>query len=131
MTTFHSRVIAAVAVIWTATAAHSIGLTPLEKEGNSRSDRKGFYLTVLNEGSRSIVVDAHVMADEFGNRQRAVKVMPEKFKVGPKSARKIVLVIGNLDENETREVSVCVSTRKRNTNTLLRICGDYRAFQRR
>jgi len=76
--------------------AQSIGLMPMEKSGHSASDRKGFYLNVLNEGKRSILVDVEVMPAPDGTRPKAVKVQPSRLKIGPKSVRKIILVIGNL-----------------------------------
>lgn len=112
-------------------AAQSIGLMPMEKSGHSASDRKGFYLNVLNEGKRSIIVDVEVMPGPDGTRPKAVKVQPNRLKIGPKSVRKIILVIGNLENEKQREVNVCVSTQKHNSNTLLRICGAYTAHKRR
>lgn len=110
--------------------AQSIGLMPMEKSGHSASDRKGFYLNVLNEGKRSIIVDVEIMPQADGTPQKAVKVQPRRLKIGPKSTRKIILIIGNLETERQREVNVCVSTQKNNSNTLLRICGAYTAHKR-
>ena len=110
--------------------AQSIGLMPMEKSGHSASDRKGFYLNVLNEGKRSIIVDVEIMPQSDGTLPKAVKVQPRRLKIGPKSTRKIILIIGNLENERQRKVDVCVSTQKNNSNTLLRICGAYTAHKR-
>lgn len=87
--------------------AGAVGLGPLSADGATRTDRKGFYLTVINPyQSREQFRLYGVGLDNEAPAAR-VRIPVEKVSLGPKSQRKLLVIATGLVPGEEYRFRVC------------------------
>ena len=97
---------ACLAVLAYGTTAAAVGLGPLRKSGLTASDRKGFYLTLVNPYPQSDHFRAYIDPESEIDPKR-VSILPDTMLVGSKKSRKILVVVNDLTPGEEVVFRVC------------------------
>lgn len=111
-----------------AAPALAVGLGPLAKEGITDSDRKGFYLTVINPYPRSesfilTPLDATVEAPA-----PRVTAIPSRMTIGGGRNRKVLVIASGLTPRERYTFRVCAERPPLPSETIhARVCSTLTA----
>ena len=108
-----------------AIPVHAAGLAPMEKEGFTTSDKKAFYLTVINPYSHMIEYELNAYEPDLKTPARGVKVNRKSLRVAGKRKQKIVLIVQIPKNQKEREIALCVHTPSKSKSILARVCGRY------
>lgn len=111
-----------------AAPAMAVGLGPLSKEGITDSDRKGFYLTVINPYPHSetfMLTPLDVGAETVAPR---VTIIPSRVAIGGGGNRKILVVATDLAPGERYAFRVCAEMPPKPLETIhARVCSKLTA----
>ena len=107
-----------------ASSATAVGLGPLTAEGATRSDRKGFYLVLVNPypSRQQFRVYGVGAADE--QPQPGVLIPLERPVMGPGGQRRLLVVATGLAPGEVRTFRVCAERAGRQEGMIhARVCS--------
>ncbi len=120
--------IAAILAGLTAAPALAVGLGPLHKEGVTDSDRKGFYLTVINPFPKSetfILTPLDAIAEAPAPR---VTAFPARMVIGGGRSRQALIIASGLAPQERYTFRVCAERPPLPTETIhARVCSKLTA----
>lgn len=123
-----SRLSSMVVVLLATAPAAAVGLGPLTKEGITDSDRKGFYLTVINpypHAETFTLAPLDVSAEAPAPR---VSVFPARVIVGGGRNRKVLVVASSLARGERYTFRICAQRPPLPTETIhARVCSKLTA----
>ncbi|MEM7498602.1 MAG: hypothetical protein AAF371_11495 [Pseudomonadota bacterium] len=122
---FLKTVLASLAVMALAEAAAAQGLSPMRKDGNTPSDRKGFYLHVHNPYDRVMTFDLRPMELDLETEALSAEARPSRIRIGPKRRRRVVFVFDIPEMAVERKVALCVMPADVRGSILARVCGTY------
>ena len=90
-----------------AAPALAVGLGPLSKEGITDSDRKGFYLTVINPYPHAQTFMLSPLDPVAETPAPRVVVIPARVTIGGGGNRKVLVVASDLTPGERYAFRVC------------------------
>ena len=104
--------------------AFAVGLGPLAKSGVTDTDRKGFYLTLINPYPTATTFHAYAIGPEDETEQARVRILPAATTLPARSNRRILVIATGLRPGETYAFRVCAE-RAQNPEELLhaRVCS--------
>lgn len=85
----------------------AVGLGPLKNQGITGSDRKGFYLTLMNPYRKVESFHLYPIALADDTPEPRVKILPAETRLAPEGRRRILVVAKDLAPGETRSFRVC------------------------
>ena len=90
-----------------AVPAMAVGLGPMKREGVTVSEKKGFYLTVINPypQTKQFRIVAREMETEVPLDN--VEILPATGAIGGNTNRRVLVVFKNLEVGEVRQARVC------------------------
>lgn len=111
-----------------ATPAAAVGLGPLSKEGVTDSDRKGFYLTVINPYPRAETFTLTPLDSATEAPAPRVTAFPDRLTIGGGRTSKILVVASGLAPRERYTFRVCAERPPMPTETIhARVCSKLTA----
>ena len=114
-------------VLATAPAV-AVGLGPLSKEGITDSDRKGFYLTVINpypQAKTFVLTPLDTVAETPAPR---VTIIPARVVIGGGANRKVLVIASALTPGERFVFRVCAEQPPQPTEIIhARVCSKLTA----
>ena len=90
-----------------ASSVSAVGLGPLTNMGVTISERKGFYLTLVNPYPVQERFNLYGVEWETDHPIADVRIPISKPFLGPKSQRRILIIVTNLVPGEVRKFRVC------------------------
>lgn len=108
-----------------AISAFAAGLSPMKAEGFTPSDKKAFYLMVINPYRRTIDYELNAYEADLRTPARGILVNRKTLRVPGQRKRKIVLVVTIPENQKEREIALCVHSPSQTTFVLARVCGRY------
>jgi hypothetical protein len=90
-------------------SAGAVGLGPMVRDGATDTDRKGFYLTLINSERRYETYKALAIGfdDERPISDDRVTILPSQVVVPADSTRQLLVVVKDLKPSETFRFRVC------------------------
>lgn len=88
-------------------AAHAVGLGPLVKSGITASDRKGFYLTLINPYPNQQQFQLYAVSLETEEPAKRVLIPVASPMLGGKSQRRLLVIATDLQPGEEYKFRVC------------------------
>lgn len=127
-----ARLVAAMALVACAAPAVAVGLGPLRAEGLTASDRKGFYLTVINPYPRQERFRLYGVSWDSEAPAQRVYLPVHSVVLGPKSQRRILVIGSGLAPGETHQFRVCAERVKPAGEAIInaRVCSKLTARRR-
>ena len=116
---------AALTLLAVAGAAQGQGLSPLKKAGTTPTDRKAFYVNVLNPYDRPMRFVLDVKEPDLETPAERAWVFPREFPVAPAKGRRVTLIMEIKNDQPDRTVSLCVMAPDLKSHVLPRVCGTY------
>lgn len=106
----------------------AVGLGPLTKEGITDSDRKGFYLTVINPYPKSETFTLTPLDATAETPAPRVSIFPARLAIGGGRTSKVLVVASGLTPRERYTFRVCAERPPLPTETLhARVCSKLTA----
>jgi hypothetical protein len=103
--------------------AAAVTFGPLQKSGNTASDRKGFYLNLANPYERAFEFRLFLEPGDIGLRER-VKIIPSAATLRGRGKRRILVIVRDLTPGETLEFRVCAERAPQFQETVhARVCS--------
>jgi hypothetical protein len=99
--------LAGCAIAFAVSSAGAVGLGPLSADGLTRTDRKGFYLTVINPYPTAERFNLYAVGWDDENAVERVRIPLDKPVLGPKSQRRLLVVATGLVPGEDYKFRVC------------------------
>jgi hypothetical protein len=90
-----------------AAPALAVGLGPLSKSGVTDTDRKGFFLTLINPYPAATAFRAYAVGAGDETPQPRVRILPGEATLGGRTTRRILVVATGLAPGETYAFRVC------------------------
>lgn len=90
-----------------ATPALAVGLGPLSKSGVTDSERKGFFLTLINPYPAATPYRAYAVGADDETAQPRVRITPAEVTLGGRATRRILIVATGLRPGEAYAFRVC------------------------
>ena len=123
------RLAAALALAAVAAPAAAVGLGPLSMSGVTRTERKGFYLILVNpfaKAERFRLYSAEVDSEQGVDRVLIPVATPM---VGPKSQRRVLVIDTGLQPGEHHQFRVCAERADRSGEGMIhaRVCSKLSA----
>lgn len=120
---------AALAVAASAQAGHAVGLGPLVDEGVTRTDRKGFYLTLINPYDRSERFRLYGVGWDNEVPDADVAIPASEVAVPAKSQRRVLVVSTNMEPGEEHRFRVCAEKASNDEELVIhaRVCSKLTA----
>lgn len=87
--------------------AGAVGLGPLSNDGATLTDRKGFYLTVINPYPTREQFRLYSVGWEDETAVPRVRIPLNNLVLGPKSQRRVLVIDTALAPGETHQFRVC------------------------
>lgn len=97
----------ALALLVAASAAQAVGLGPLTASGTTNSDRKGFYLTLINPYPATVQFRLYGIEWDSEQPAQRVRIPVNRPLLGPKSQRRILVIAFALKPGEHHSFRVC------------------------
>ncbi|MEO8141994.1 MAG: hypothetical protein ABI617_04990 [Sphingomicrobium sp.] len=111
-----------------AAPAVAVGLGPLTKEGITDSDRKGFYLTVINPYATAETFTLTPLDADAEAPAPRVTTIPARLVLGGGRNRKVLVVASSLVRGERYTFRVCAERPPLPTETIhARVCSKLTA----
>ena len=111
-----------------AAPAVAVGLGPLAKEGITDSDRKGFYLTVINPYPQSETFTLTPLDATAETPAPRVTAIPSRMTIGGGRNRNVLVVASGLVPQERYTFRVCAERPPLPTETIhARVCSTLTA----
>jgi len=107
-----------------STPALAVGLGPLSKSGITDTDRKGFYLTLINPYPVATPFHAYAVGQEDETPQPRVRILPGDVTLAGGTNRRILVIATGLQPGETYTFRVCAE-RAQNPEEIIhaRVCS--------
>lgn len=123
------RLVAALALALVATPALAVGLGPLSLAGVTRTERKGFYLVLVNPfatAERFRLYSTEVDSEQGVDRVLIPVATPI---VGPRSQRRVLVIDTGLKPGEVHTFRVCAERADRSREGMIhaRVCSKLSA----
>ncbi len=99
--------LATIAGLMMAVPAMAVGLGPLSKEGMTDSDRKGFYLTLINPYPRSATFILTPLDADVEAPAPRVMAFPSRLILGGGRSSKVLIIASGLEPQERFTFRVC------------------------
>ena len=106
-----------------STQIHAQGLTPLLKEGSTKSNMKIFTVAIMNPYNQRMRYEMHAIDKETNQDQPDIKFSGRKGTI-PRYGQKQIRVYIPIDQ-EDREARVCVIFPEMEGTIRPRVCGDF------
>lgn len=122
------RAVLVLAGLVLAAPALAVGLGPLSKSGVTDTDRKGFYLTLINpyRAARAFRAYAVGVADE--TPQPRVRILPGEVTLGGGTTRRLLVIATGLAPGETYAFRVCAELSQSSEGMIhARVCSHLSA----
>lgn len=125
------RNLAASALILAVSVSHAgaVGLGPLSESGLTNSDRKGFFLTLINPypAQEKFRLSAVAWADE--TPETRVLLPLSEVTLGPKAQRRVLVIDTGLVPGEEHQFRVCAQRVDQSQETMVhaRVCSKLTA----
>lgn len=87
--------------------AFAVGLGPLAKSGVTDTDRKGFYLTLINPYPAATGFHAYAIGPQDETPQPRVRILPGDITLAGRTSRQILVIATGLAPGETYAFRVC------------------------
>jgi len=115
-----------------AAPAAAVGLGPLTADGATLSDRKGFYLTLINPYASQERYRLYSVETDSEVPVSRVLIPVDRPVLGPKAQRKILIVDTGLAPGETHSFRVCAERVEPAGKALIhaRVCSKLTARRR-
>jgi len=111
-----------------ATPALAVGLGPLSKSGITDSDRKGFFLTLINPYPSATPYRAYAVGEEDESPQPRVRIVPAEVTLGGRATRRILVIAQELRPGEEYAFRVCAERSDIEEGMInARVCSRLRA----
>jgi len=108
MSAVNLRLVAAALIAATAfSSAGAVGLGPLSLDGVTRTDRKGFYLTLINPYPAQERFRVYSVGWDNEDPVARVRIPISTPLLGPKAQRRILVVDTGLTRGEEHKFRVC------------------------
>ena len=111
-----------------AAPALAVGLGPMSKEGVTDSDRKGFYLTLINpypQAETFMLTPLDLASETVAPR---VIIIPARTMVGGGRNRKVLVIASDLSPGERYAFRVCAEMPPKPMETIhARVCSTLTA----
>jgi hypothetical protein len=119
------RLAAALALAAVAVPAAAVGLGPLMATGVTRTERKGFYLVLVNPFPRAERFRLYSAGWDDEEPVARVLIPTQAPLVAPRSQRKILVVDTGLKPGELHQFRVCAERADRSAEGLIhaRVCS--------
>ncbi len=103
--------------------AAAVTFGPLQKSGNTTSDRKGFYLNLANPYDQAFEFRIFLEPGDMGLRDR-VRILPAAAILRSRGKRRILVVVQDLTPGEALEFKVCAERAPQSKETVhARVCS--------
>lgn len=108
-----------------AQAGHSVGLGPLTDEGVTRTENKGFYLTVINPYEQAERFRLYGVGWDNEVPDIDVAIPVSEVAVPAKSQRRVLVVSTNMEAGEEHRFRVCAEKAKNDKELVInaRVCS--------
>lgn len=112
--------------------AGAVGLGPLTHDGATASDRKGFYLTLINPYATQEKFRLYTVGWEDEAPVGRVKIPMSSVVLGPKSQRRLLVIDTGLVPGEVHRFRVCAERAQPNEKAMIhaRVCSKLVARRR-
>ncbi|MFP5329657.1 MAG: hypothetical protein ACLGHC_05910 [Alphaproteobacteria bacterium] len=112
--------------------AGAVGLGPLTHEGATASDRKGFYLTLINPYPAQERFRLYAVGWDDEAPVARVKIPVKSVVLGPKSQRRLLVIDTELAPGEVHRFRVCAERVESNEKAMIhaRVCSKLVARRR-
>lgn len=123
-----ARLLAAIGLALVAAPAAAVGLGPLVAEGQTLSDRKGFYLTLINPYPSRAQFRLYGVGYDDEQPQARVVILGDKAALPAASQRRVLIIAEDLQPGETYRFRVCAERADASEGTLhARVCSKLTA----
>ena len=95
-----------------AVPAGAVGLGPLRHSGDTLSERKGFYLTLINPYPAAERFRLYAIGWDSEAPAAEVRIPVAEPRLGPSSRRRVLVVATGLEPGENRRFRVCAERAK-------------------
>jgi hypothetical protein len=112
-----------------SSAAGAVGLGPLAHDGVTMSDRKGFYLTLINPYPTQERFRLYSVGLDNEAAEARVRIPLSVAALGPKSQRRVLVIDTALAPGETHQFRVCAERIEPQGKALIhaRVCSKLSA----
>jgi hypothetical protein len=90
-----------------AAPALAVGLGPLSRSGVTDTDRKGFYLTLINPYPAATPFHAYAIGPADETPQPRVRILPADVTLAGRTSRRILVIATGLAPGESYAFRVC------------------------
>lgn len=115
-----------VALFVVASPASGQGLSPMQKQGKTMSDKKLFRLTLINPYAREMRYELSAEDRYTNESQSDVKFTGRHGYIAPKNQKKVLVLVPV--ESMRREVRVCLRFPEMQETIRPRVCADFTAI---
>ena len=123
------RLVALLALAAVVAPAAAVGLGPLSASGTTRTERKGFYLTVINPFARA--ERFRLYSAGVGDERPVARVLiPDSMPMVPaRSQRRVLVIATGLAPGEEHSFRVCAERADRSQEGMIhaRVCSKLTA----